>query len=150
VRTLFGTLTVRVPRLLKRRDGGRLNLVDERERTAGPDLSRLLARLGAWRSYRYAARFLAELFPLAAGGSTEQIRRAALATGGAGTPETEHNAIAGGSERIDLSLDTAFLRSHDRTRGRHHEVLIGTGQADTGARQILGPCSMAGIRPRRW
>ncbi len=68
-----------------------------------------------------------------------RISRATLAIGGEGTlPEAEGNVNAGGSERIDLSLDTTFLRSHDRSRGRHHEMLIGTGRSDAGARQILG------------
>lgn len=139
IRTLFGSLAVRVPRLLGRAGGSRLDLLDARESKTGQDLPGLLARLGAWMSYRYAARSLAELFPLAAGRNPERIRRATLAIGGDGTlPEAEGNVNAGGSERIDLSLDTTFLRSHDRSRGRHHEVLIGTGRSDAGARQILG------------
>lgn len=35
----------------------------------------MLARLGAWRSFRSAAGLIAELFPLTSGGSTSTVRR---------------------------------------------------------------------------
>ncbi|MBC7281960.1 hypothetical protein [Hoeflea sp.] len=65
VPTLFGTLAVRVPRLLDRRTGTRRDLLADETGTGSEGLPALLARLGAWMSYRYAAGFLAELFPLA-------------------------------------------------------------------------------------
>ena len=139
VATLFGTLAVRVPRLLDRRTGARREVLLDETRTDHQGLSALLARLGAWMSYRYAAGFLTELFPLAGKPHPERIRRATLTVGGAqGLAAEANSADVEDSKRIDLSLDTTFLRSHDRSRGRQHEVLIGHGRSTAGRRQVIG------------
>ena len=140
VATLFGTLAVRVPRLLDRRTGARRELLADETGSGSEGLPALLARLGAWMSYRYAAGFLAELFPLAGKSHPERIRRATLTVGAAQALGRAANSAsaAEGSERIDLSLDTTFLRSHDRSQGRHHEVLIGHGRSAAGRRRVIG------------
>jgi hypothetical protein len=86
-------------------------------------------------SYRYAAHFLAELFPLAGKAHPEQIRRATLAVAA-----ITHSApdVVESSQQIDLGLDTTFLRSNALTKGHRHEVLIGHGQNGSGKRQIIG------------
>lgn len=79
---------------------------------------------------------------VSAGGKShpERIRRATLAA--ANTPALAGAAdpvgAAEGSDRIELSLDTTFLCSHDRSLGRQHEVLIGHGQSAAGKRQVIG------------
>ena len=137
LQTLFGDVRVRIPRLLARHNRDHVHLLADDAEASDGSAERILARLGAWMSYRYAARFLAELFPLACGCNPERVRRATLSEGAAAAmPQRDSDGRS--SDHFNLCLDTAFLRSHDRAFGRHHEVLIGNVRSDNGGRRVIG------------
>jgi hypothetical protein len=75
VQTLFGTVVVRVPRLV--RSGSRLPapcIVTSLGRFT-TQYDQLRSRLGAFMSFRMAERLIGDLFPLAAGRAGSTIRR---------------------------------------------------------------------------
>ena len=131
---------VRVLRLLDRHAGTRHDLLVDENRSELAGLSALLARLGGVDELSLCRRFPHRAVSASGKVSPRTDRRATLAV--AGTPAlagAANPAGAGeGSKRVDLSLDTTFLHSHDRSQGRHHEILIGHGRSASGERQVIG------------
>ena len=139
IQSLHGTLTIRVPRLMRT---GRVEpvpplLAGSARSTAEYRL--LLARLGAWMSFRAAAGLVEELFPQASGGCADTVRRRIfdeaerISARPLGKARTETPARS-----IDLGVDTTFVRSCATRGPRHHEVLIGIGVADNGRSHRIG------------
>ncbi len=129
VQTLFGTLVIRVPRLV--RSGSRLPapcIFSSLGRSTA-QYDQLRSRLGAFMSFRMAERLIGDLFPLAAGCARSTIRRNVLRQAAdrergleVAVPEDGRAATS-----IDLGIDTTFARSSAAAGARHHEVLIGVG-----------------------
>jgi hypothetical protein len=121
IATLFGSVTVRLPRFCCGRCGGigAGNRWPSHCRST-PELDRLQAHLSALMPYREAADVLAQMLPLDAGKSCETLRRHTLKIGEAlrnevvSRPETAASAI-------DTSLDSTFIRSCEDGE-RHLEV----------------------------
>ena len=100
----------------------------------------MLARLGAWMSFRTAAGLVEELFPLASGGSTSTVRRRVLAEAARVDAQrsTGRAEPAAAARSIDVGVDTTYVRSCAVDGPRHHEVLIGIAMADDGRSRRLG------------
>src|SRR3546814_12920773 len=96
----------------------------------------LLARLGAWMSFRAAARLIRELFPLASGGCADTVRRRIFAEAAriADRPPAEAGAEPP-ADPIYLPVATPFVRSCVARGPRHHAVLHGIGAPSNGQRQ---------------
>jgi hypothetical protein len=99
---LHGTSTIRVLRLVRVGTGERAPAPLRGSARSTAAYRQLLARLGAWISFRTAARLVEELFPLASGGSTRTVRRRVLA--GAARLEAE-----------DLPIGSSRRRPRDRS-----------------------------------
>src|SRR5689334_5528107 len=142
VATLFGQVTVRLPRFRCIGCGGN-------EAGHGwpahcrstPELDRLQAHLCALMPYRVAADVLQQMFPVDAGKDVETLRRHALTVGealrhdAATRPETAAQAIT-------VSLDSTFIRSCDDGE-RHLEVRVGNVETASGGRQVFGAVAKA-------
>jgi hypothetical protein len=124
VATLFGQVTVRLPRFRCAGCGGH-------EAGHGwpshcrstPELDQLQAHLSALMTYRMAAEVMAQVFPVDAGNDPETLRCHTLAIGAelrdqaAVQPDTTASAIA-------VTLDSTFIRSCEEGE-RHLEVRVG-------------------------
>ncbi len=150
VATLFGKITVRLPRF--RCSGcGRVGagIKWPAHCRSTPELDQLQAHLSALMTYRVAAGVLTHLLPVAAGTSHETLRGRTLKLGeqlrhaAAGTPEPAMVAAAPASA-ITLSLDSTFIRScHEGER--HLEVRVGNAETSkSGSRQVFGAVANAG------
>jgi hypothetical protein len=137
VATLFGQVTMRLPRL-------RCAVCGRTEAGIGwpshcrstPELDRLEAHLSALLTDRTAADLLMQMFPMHAGTNPETLRRhtvktgAALGDGAPIRPDTAASAIV-------VTLDGTFIRSGEETE-RHLEVRVGNVETTTGGRQVFG------------
>ncbi len=150
VATLFGTVTVRLPRFRCPGCGhveAGINWPTYCRST--PELDQLQAHLSALLTYRVAAGVLACLLPVAAGTSHETLRCRTFKLGeqlrhaAAGTPEPAMAAAAPASA-ITLSLDSTFIRScHEGER--QLEVRVGNAEMPGGGgRQVFGAVANAG------
>ena len=147
VQTLFGTLIIRVPRLM--RPGSSLPapcFIRSSARSA-TNYDQIRSRLGAFMSFRTAKEIIGDLFPFAEGCSANTTRRRVLRR--AAQIESKSDALVSNGERssgsIDLGIDTTFVRSAAATGPRHHEVLIGVGTNEQGSCVKIGAViSMAG------
>lgn len=151
IQGLHGTLTIRVPRLVRVGTGERAPALLRGSARSTAAYRQLLARLSAWMSFRTAAGLVEELFPLASGGSTSTVRRRVLA--GAARLEAEGISDrvepATAARSIELSMDTTFVRSCVPDGPRHHEVLIGVATADDGRIRRFGGIIAALDPPHR-
>ena len=151
LQTLFGAVCLRVPRLTCVAPGREPPVLLVGSSRSSLEYDRLRACLGAWMSYRAAADFVAELFPLAAGRHTSTIQqhvlcqedRLARASTGPGAEDPDAAAS------IDLGLDTTFIRSCTTNGSHHHEVLIGVGVNDRGQAARIGGVIAAVEQPHR-
>ena len=75
VQTLFGTLTIRVPRLMRPESSLPVPGFFRSSARSATDYDHIRSRFGAFMSYRAAKGFIADLFPLAAGCSVNTTRR---------------------------------------------------------------------------
>ena len=75
IQSLHGTLAIRVPRLVRIGTGERAPALLRGSSRSTTEYCQVLARLGAWMSFRTAAGLIGQLFPLASGGSTSTVRR---------------------------------------------------------------------------
>ena len=142
VATLFGQVTMRLPRFLcalcGRIETG-INWPSHCRST--PELDRLRAHLSALMSYSVAADLLEQMFPIDAGTDLETLRRHTLKVGEALAgravirPETVATAIA-------VTLDSTFIRSCDDGE-RHLEVRVGNVETKSGGRQVFGAVAKA-------
>jgi hypothetical protein len=142
VATLFGQVTVRLPRFRCAGCGGH---------AAGhgwpshcrstPELDRLQAHLSALMPYRVAADVLQQTFPVDVGKDVETLRRHVLKIGEAlrndavTKPETPAPAIT-------VTLDATFIHSCQDGE-RHLEVRVGNVETETGGRQVFGAVAKA-------
>jgi hypothetical protein len=137
VATLFGQVTVRLPRFRCAGCGGH-------EAGHGwpshcrstPELERLQAHLSALMPYREAADFLEQMFPVDAGKDVETLRRHALKLGDA----LRNDAVARpetAAPSITVTLDSTFIRGCEDGEG-HLEVRVGNVETQTGGRQVFG------------
>jgi len=142
VATLFGQVTVRLPRFCCAGCGGY-------EAGHGwpshcrptPELDQLQAHLSALMTYRVAADVLVQMFPMSAGNDAETLRCRTLKSGeglrgqNIARPETTAPAIA-------VTLDSTFIRSCEEAE-RHLEVRVGNVETEAGGRQVFGAVAKA-------
>jgi hypothetical protein len=137
IATLFGRVTVRLPRFRCAACGGiEAGIGWPSHCQSTPELDQLQAHLGALMTYRTAAGVLQQMFPIDAGKDPETLRRHTLRTGEAlrdcpaDKPETAAVAIL-------VSLDSTFIRSCAAGE-RHLEVRVGNVETQSGGRQVFG------------
>ena len=140
VQTLFGTLVIRIPRLV--RHGSRLPppCFFRNSARSTTEYDQLRSRLGAFMSFRMAERLIGDLFPFAVGRARSTTRRQVLRRAtllevdlGRSDPDDRQTATS-----IDLGIDTTFVRSNTAEGPRQHEVLIGVGSNDRGQAVKIG------------
>ena len=139
IATLFGQVTVRLPRLRCAGCGTtEAGVAWPPHARSTPELDRLQAQLSALMTYRMAAEVLAQVFPLDAGTAHETLRRhtfkVAESLSMASAAEAPGSADA---ETIVVTLDSTFIRSCEAGE-RHLEVRIGNVETATGRRQVFG------------
>ena len=139
IATLFGQVTVRLPRFRCARCGITEAGVDWPPRVRSTsELDRLRAQLSALLTYRTAADLLGQMFPIDAGRDPESLRRHTFKV--AETlpmrPTTEA-PVSAGVETITLTLDATFVRSCEDGE-RHLEIRIGNVETAAGGRQVFG------------
>ena len=142
VATLFGQVTVRLPRSRCAACGGiEAGLAWPAHCRSTPELDRLQAHLCALMTYRTAAGLLEQMFPVDAGQHHATLRRHALKVGEAlggdvvARPETAAVAIA-------VTLDSTFIRSC-KDGERHLEARVGNVETQAGGRQAFGAVAKA-------
>jgi hypothetical protein len=142
IATLFGEVTVRLPRFLctvcKRTETG---VCWPSRCRSTPELDRLQAHLSALMTYRVAAGVLQHLLPIDAGRSPETLRNHTLRIGerlGTATSDQPTPAAAA----ITVSVDSTFIRSRNEGE-RHLEVRVGNVETASGARQVFGVVAKA-------
>ncbi len=137
VATLFGQVTMKLPRFRCSRCGGiETGISWPSHCRSTPELDRLRAHLSGLMAYRVAADLLEQMFPIDAGTDPETLRRHTLRIGeaiadrAAIKPETASPAIT-------VTLDSTFIRSCQDGE-RHLEVRVGNVETKSGARQVFG------------
>ncbi len=143
VATLFGRVTVRLPRFRCAACGGiEAGLAWPLHCRSTPELDRLQAHLCALTIYRTAADLLEQVFPVDAGKHHATLRRHTLKVGealgecAALRPEAAASAIV-------VTLDSTFIRSCADGE-RHLEVRVGNVETTSGGRQVFGAVAKAG------
>ncbi len=142
VSTLFGQVTVRLPRFRCAACGGiEAGVGWPSHCRSTPELDRLQAHLCALMTYRTAADVLGQMFPVEARTHHETLRRHTLKVGEALgecatiRPDTAASAVV-------VTLDSTFIRS--RAEGeRHLEVRVGNVETQSGGRQVFGAVAKA-------
>ena len=137
VATLFGRVTMKLPRFRCSRCGGiETGIGWPPHCRSTPELDRLRAHLSALMPYRVAADLLEQMFPIDAGADPETLRRHTLRVG-----ETlADRAVilpATAAPAITVTLDSTFIRSREDGE-RHLEVRVGNVEMTSGARQVFG------------
>ena len=142
VATLFGRVTVRLPRFCCAACSGSEPGIDWPSHCRStPELDRLQAHLSALMTYRTAADLMEQMFPVDAGKHPETLRRHALKVGEAlgdcaeARPEVAASAVM-------ITLDSTFIRSCEKGE-RHLEVRVGNVETNSGARQVFGAVARA-------
>src|SRR5208337_4765455 len=142
VATLFGRVTVRLPRFrCAECSGSETGHGWPSHCRSTPELDRLQAHLSALMPYRVAADFLQQMFPVDAGKDVETLRRHALKIGevlrndAVAKPETA-------APSITVTLDSTFIHSCQDGE-RHLEVRVGNVETETGGRQVFGAVAKA-------
>lgn len=129
VQTLFGTVVLRVPRLLV---GDRVEtcLATGRHARATREFDDIRARLSAWMSYRAAMALLGDPYPIKDGISpATALRRIANA---AEVPEPRTPRTAAPREMpVSMPLDMTFVRGRDTDVYHGLEVLVGAVEQGT-------------------
>jgi hypothetical protein len=148
VATLFGHVTMKLPRFRCARCGGNETGIGWPSHCRStPDLDRLQAHLSALMTYRVAADLLEQMFPIDAGTDPETLRRHTLRVGksfadrAAIRPETSPPAIS-------ATLDSTFIRSCEDGE-RHLEVRLATSKRNPGHDRFSVP-SRKPIRTSRY
>jgi hypothetical protein len=142
VATLFGQVTVRLPRFRYAACGGIEVGVDWPPFCrATPELVRLPAHPSAVMTYRLAADLLERMFPVNAAKHPETVRRHALKVGEA---FQECAAITPGTmaPAVVVTPDSTFIRSCENGE-RHLEVRVGNVETKSGGRQVFGAVAKA-------
>ena len=136
IATLFGQVTVRLPRFRCAACGGIEVGVDWPSHCRStPELVQLQAHLSALMTYRTAADLLEQMFPVNAAKHSETVRRHALKVGEA---LQDHAANAPEmAAAVVVTLDSTFIRSCENGE-RHLEVRVGNVETKSGGRQVFG------------
>ena len=146
IATLFGAVTVRLPRFRCPGCGrGETGVSWPAHCRSTPELDQLQAQLSALMTYRVAAGVLAHLLPVASGASHETLRSRTLAIGKRlrDAAAAEPAVAAPSAPAITVSLDATYIRScHEGER--HLEVRVGNVETPAGGRQVLGATARAG------
>src|SRR5215210_3533358 len=146
IATLFGQVTVRLPRFCCARCGAAEAGVGWPPHVRStPELDRLRAQLSALMTYRTAAEVLAQLFPVDAGADPETLRRHTFKTA-EGLPMPAAAEPATPAEAIVVTLDSTFIRSCEEGE-RRLEVRIGNAETTTGRRQVFGAVARTDTDP---
>ncbi len=142
VATLFGEVTVRLPRFrCAVCDGIEAGLAWPLHCRSTPGLDRLQAHLSAVMSDRTAADVVGQMFSVDAGTRHETLRRPTLKVGEAlgddvaPWPDTAASAIV-------VTLDATFIR-RCADGERHLEVRVGNGETASAGRQVFGAVAKA-------
>jgi hypothetical protein len=137
VATLFGQVTVRLPRFRCAACGGNEAGVEWPSYCRStPELVQIQAHLSAFMTYRTAADLLEQMFPVDAAKHSETVRRHALKVGEA----LQDRAVIAPrtmAPTVVVTLDSTFIRSCE-TGERHLEVRVGNAETKTGGRQVFG------------
>ena len=143
VATLFGQVTVRLPRFRCAACCGSESGIDWPQHCRStPELDRLKAHLAAVMTYRTAADLLGQMFPVDAAAHPETMRRHALKVGEAlGECATTRQEVA--ASAVVVTLDSTFIRSCE-LEDRHLEVRVGNVETESGGRQVFGSVVRAG------
>jgi hypothetical protein len=143
VATLFGRVTVRLPRFRCAACGTIAVGIDWPPHCRStPELERLQAHLSALMTYRTAADILEQMFPVGTGRDKETIRRHTLKAGAllrdsaVMRPETPAPAIT-------VTVDSTFICSCEDSE-RHLEVRVGNVEMASGGRQVFGAVARSG------
>ena len=137
IATLFGQVTVRLPRFHCARCGATEAGVDWPSRARStPELDQLQAQLSAMMTYRTAAAVLRQMFPVDAAMDPETLRRHTLKIGEGLRMEATARTVAD-AEAIIVTLDSTFIRSGEDDE-RHLEVRIGNVETGSGGRRVFG------------
>jgi hypothetical protein len=119
IATLFGKVTVRLPRFLfptcNRTETG---VCWPSRCRSTPELDQLQAHLSAQMTYRVAADVLQHLLPIDAGMSPETLRHHTLRIGEQLGTATSDQPTAAAAAAITVSMDSTFIRS--REDGERH------------------------------
>ena len=142
VATLFGQVTMKLPRFRCARCGGTETGIGWPSHCRStPELDRLRAHRSARMTCRVAGDLLEQMFPVDAGTDPETLRRHTLRVGEALAeravilPETAAPAIT-------VTLDSTFIRSCEDGE-RHLEVRVGNVETKSGGRQVFGAVAKA-------
>jgi hypothetical protein len=138
VATLFGEVTVRLPRFLCTACNRTETGVGWPSRCRStPELDQLQAHLSALMSYRFAAGVLQHLLPIDAGRSPETLRNHTLRIGEQLGTATADQPTTAAAAAITVSVDSTFIRSREEGE-RHLEVRVGNVETASGGRQVFG------------
>jgi hypothetical protein len=142
IATLFGSVTVRLPRFLCAGCGRiETNVSWPSHCRSTPELNQLHAHLSALLPYRGAIGVLSHLLPVEVRKNPETLRRHTLKVG-----ERLRDAAAvkpaAAAAAIAVTLDSTFIRGRDDGE-RHLEVRVGDVETAAGARQVFGAVTRA-------
>ena len=142
VATLFGQVTVRLPRFRCAGCGGiEAGASWPSHCRSTPGLDQLRAHLAALMPYRVAADVLAHMVPVDAGMNPETLRRHTLKIGKA-LGNDAGVSLQTTAPTIAITLDLTFIRSCEEGE-RHMEVRIGNVETEAGGRQVFGAVAKA-------
>src|SRR4051794_3833381 len=137
IATLFGQVTVRLPRLRCAGCGAAEAGVGWPSHVRStPELDRVRAQFSALMTYRTAAEGVAQVFPMDAGTDPETLRRHTFKVA-ENLPMPEASKPASPAGAIVVTLDSTFIRSCGDGE-RHLEVRIGNVETAVGGRQVFG------------
>jgi len=138
IATLFGEVTVRLPRFLCTACHHTETGVGWPPRCRSTlELDQLQAHLSALMTYRVATGVLQHLLPVDAGRSPETFRRRTMRIGQQLASRLSGQPAAPASAAITVSLDSTFIRGREKDE-RHLEVRVGNVEAAGGGRQVFG------------
>jgi hypothetical protein len=143
VATLFGEVTVRLPRFLCTAcNRTETNVCWPSQCRSTPELDQLQAHLSALMSYRVAAGVLQHLLPIDAGRSPETLRNHTLRIGERLGTATSDQPPTTAATAITVSVDSTFIRGREAGE-RHLEVRVGNVETPSGGRQVFGSVAKA-------
>jgi hypothetical protein len=142
VATLFGQVTVRLPRFRCAGCGGsEAGHGWPSHCRSTPELDQIQAHLSALMTYRVAADVLAQMFPVSAGNDAETVRCHTLKID-EGLRDQNIARPATAAPAIAVTLDSTFIRSCEDSE-RHLEVRVGNVETQAGGRQVFAAVAKA-------
>jgi hypothetical protein len=142
VATLFGQVTVRLPRFRCAGCGGSQACHGWPSHCRStPELDQVQAHLSALMTYRVAADVMAQMFPVGAGNEAETLRCHTLKIG-EGLRDQSMAKTATAAPGIAVTLDSTLIRSCEEGE-RHLEVRVGNVETEAGGRQVFGAVAKA-------